>query len=180
MTITDPSENLYIAFDLMVYAAKNHPQLTDRQLRNAFTHWLPESLIPYNMFTGMVSEKAVAELVAMKGKFKKDTLVREHREKQQKMLTAFIGDMRKSGEWDFHRLEARVRSLGPVNITTKKENSDLSKKDATYENLGIRLIRWESLTAEVRNLILKNLMRGIANAWDFQEGGCVQEPETIY
>lgn len=167
MITLDPSENLHIAFQMMVHAAKTFPHLTNRQLRGMFTHWLPESLHPYNYFTGMVSEAAVRAIIDMKRVYKGGEVVREHQEKQQRTLTAYIGTMREADTWDFNAFETRVKTLGAVNITTRKENYLLARKNATYENQGIRLLRWDQLPVTVKSMVCTHLLNDIANRRDF-------------
>ncbi|HBH6890677.1 hypothetical protein QO199_24530 [Serratia bockelmannii] len=155
-------------FDLIQVCIKNKPHVTDREMRSMFTHVFSSTLKPYTVFTGFVSESAVKAIEEMKGKYQGHKVVREHPEKFQTKITQLIKEMRETRNWNFEKFEEKVKALAYVNITTAKENSALSKKDASYESLGIQLVHWKSLNVDVRRIIRQSLLRAdIANRGDW-------------
>ena len=155
-------------FELIQICIKNKPHVTDREMRSMITHVFSSTLKPYTVFTGFVSEAAVQAIEEMKGVYQGHQVVREHPERIQTKITQMIKEMRQTNYWDFEEFEERVRGLAFVNITTFKENSELRKKDASYESLGIRLVPWESLSVDVRRIVRESLLRpDIANRGDW-------------
>jgi hypothetical protein len=161
-------------FDLIQACIQLKPQVTNRDMRGMVTHLFPRTLHSCTRFSGMVSESAVAVIESMEGIYQGHRVVREHHHKIQTQITQLIGQMRETSDWNFERFEASVVEWSSVNITTTEENSRLRRNGATYENLGIRLVHWDSLTPVVRKLIRKSLLRsdiGNRHDWSVEDAG---------
>jgi hypothetical protein len=158
------SMTLKDVFDLIQLCIKAKPQVTNRDMRGMVTHLFPRTLNAHTMFTGKISEAAVAAIEEMQGVYQGHKVVREHHYKIQTSITKLIGHMRETSQWDFDTFEERIKELSSVNITTTAENNALRCNGMSYESLGIKLVDWKDLSADVRRLIRKSLLRSdIAN-----------------
>lgn len=156
-------------FDLIQVCIQLKPQVTNRDMRGMVTHLFPRTLHSCTRFTGNVSVAAVAAIESMDGVYQGHRVVREHHHKIQTQITQLIGQMRESGHWDYDHFEASISEWSSVNITTTEENSRLRRNGATYENLGITLIHWDTLSPGVRRVIKKSLLRAdIGNRHDWR------------
>ncbi|MFA1240977.1 hypothetical protein ACCC84_21955 [Serratia odorifera] len=158
------SMTLKDVFELIQLCIQAKPQVTDCDMRSMITHLFPRTLKPYTEFTGKVSEDAIAVIEEMQGNYQGHKVIREHPHKIQTSITQLIKQMRETDDWNFDAFETQIRKLSVVHITTTDENTKLRRKGASYESLGIKLIPWVELNADVRRLIRKKLLRSdIAN-----------------
>ncbi|MEG3135528.1 hypothetical protein SC206_18380 [Rouxiella sp. T17] len=158
------SMSLKDVFELIQLCIQAKPQVTNRDMRSMLTQVFSRTLKAHTVFTGDVSEAAVTAIEEMQGVYQGHKVVREHHLKSKTSITKMIAEMRKTDNWNFEAFERRIVELSSINITTVSENYLLARSGATYETLGIKLIHWENLSADVKRLIRKSLLRAdIAN-----------------
>lgn len=140
--------NLKTVFDVMAFAQANG--FTPTATRGILTHANARLLKPYTVFSGNVTAAAIEAARTMRGEYVGHTLIVEHPEKMQRGLTDWI---RENVLNDYDAFEREVRHLSTVNIATRLENAALSQKGATYESLGITLVVWADIPADVQRLL---------------------------
>lgn len=136
--------------------------LNPRGVRTGYTHWLgPELAKEVRMFTGYVSEKAIANNTHI-------GLVLEHFLRIQTELTSLISKHFETGE-NVEEFVNEVKRLEQVHIVTKEENTTLRKKvnSGSYEKAGIKLIHWSDIPTESRLFLRKKIMGKVANSDEF-------------
>ncbi|EMT6578315.1 hypothetical protein WMR74_004403 [Providencia rettgeri] len=155
-------------FELIQICADTKPQVTNRDLRCLVTKVFNRVLKNHTTFTGYVSENAVAAIKEMNGIYQKNKVVREHHQKIHKSITALIGNMRETNQWNYHLFEKKIIEFSSVNITTTIENEQLIAKNSTYQSVGIKLVHWHELDLVVKIIIYEHLLRSdIANRSDW-------------
>ncbi len=109
-------------------------------------------------FTGQVSKEAL----------NKDVVLRlEHFLRIQTTLTQLIRQHLKNGDNSKEFIEVVLR-CEQVNIVTLKENYDAMKAKGDYEQAGIVLVKWDSISQEKRSFLWKKMLFGkVSNANEF-------------
>ena len=156
---------LALIYEEVMWLAKR-PNTTPSDARAWYTHTASNSLKKHICrFSGMVSKNAALENDATK-------LRLEHFKRIQTTLTKLVIDHLKDGIHNAEEFVQVVLDCEQVHIVTFSENYDAMKAKGVYQDAGIELVEWQTISPNMQHFLWKNKLHGkVMNASDYAPRG---------
>lgn len=139
----------------------NRPNVTPRQARAWYSQVLAIPMAPkVRRFTGMVSCQAIENIHGR--------LCLEHYNRLSYSLSQLIEDHLEKQINDPTQFLKLIEQGEQVNITTDDENHQVQKTRGDYEAAKIKLVEWNTLSVQQRELLWRTKLKGkVSNATNF-------------